>query len=333
MISRSENTTHDPPTIKLFGPGSPQSVLTLRACFERYMRNEFLSSQSGTVSAYCTALNHWERHTANPDVSAVTKQTIRQFRDGMLATGLSNDTINKNWRHLRAVFRRIGPWESGNPQAEEIIDRPPHMKALPSRQKIPQVIDTDVINRIYRACDIAEWPNRSEVSPPILWRCALVLYCNYGMRTFDCWGLTWENIDWSLNRLTFVMKKTKRTIELPLNEVVRTHLRTVQENSPQLFPVTKDRGDLYNQWHTIQYAAGIHKKADHIDFRHLRETCNTWYERIKPGIGKWVLGHAAQGVNERYYLNLWSEIVDAVNQLEQPKAFLETSDSDQLLLF
>lgn len=303
--------------------------LDVRDCFTNYLLPDLQEDNApwGTISAYLSAIKHWETRTLNPPVGDITNDTLKDFKKSFTKQGYSPETIKKQWRHLRAILRRVGPQFDKNPLGEGIIERVPYMAPPknPQRQKIPRIVRHDEIDAIYQACDVATWPYASPCPPPLLWRLALVVFYNCGPRTQDFFKSTRGNIDLETRRISFVAQKTSKLQGVPFQELVGLHFEAVYHYLPGgrstvIFPVTKCRSSMYEQWRKIQSAAGI---KDYVEFRDLRETCNSLLNAANPGAkaGKWVLGHGGRDVNEIFYHNPSPEVLQAVENLEQPDSF------------
>lgn len=297
--------------------------LKLRDCYEKYVLPDMKDSPEGTLSVYRTALNHWEARTSNPNVGEITNESLRDFKETFELEKYSPESIKKYWRHIRRILRRVGPPIQGNPLGESIIDRVPYMAPPKKRfRKFPRLVTDEEINAVYQACDVAKWPYTSDC-PPLLWRLALVVFFNCGPRTQDFFQLLWENVDLKMRRVSFVAQKTSKLQGVPFQEIVGLHFESVfqnQKKNERVFRSTKCKRTLYDQWKAIQDAAGI---KEYIEFRDLRETCSSRLDAANSGAkaGKWVLGHGPRGVNEVYYLNPSPEVIQAVENLEQPDSF------------
>lgn len=297
--------------------------LRLRDCFEQYVLPDMNDAPHGTLSIYLTTLNHWEARTNNPPIGEITNEVLRDFKQTFQKQGYSAETIKKYWRHIRPILRRVGPQIQGNPLGEGIIDRVPYM-APPKNNtvKIPRIVTEDELNAVYQACKVAKWP-RVE-SPALMWRLALVIFYNCGPRTQDVFRrLRWENVDLENRRISFISQKRSKLQGIPFQELVGLHLEAVyhgQHPSETVLRATKCNRSLYAQWKAIQDEAGI---RNYIEFRDLRETCNSLLNAAVPGAnaGKWVLGHGGSGVNELYYHNPTPEVLLAVENLKQPESF------------
>lgn len=305
--------------------------LDLRACFVEYILPDLEDAPEGTISLYRTALNHWEARTSNPPVGEITNDVLRKFKQSFLKEKYSPETIKKTWRHIRPILRRVGPPVQGNPLGESIIERIPYMAPPKNNvRKFPRIVTHEEVNAIYQACEVAKWPYASPCPAPLLWQLALVVFYNCGPRTQDFFKLTRQNIDLEMRRVSFVAQKTSKLQGVPFQEIVGLHFEAVyqylnQDESTIVFPVTKSKGSLYDQWKAIQDAAGISK---YVEFRDLRETCDSLLNAANPGAlaGKWVLGHGGRDVNEIYYHNPSPEVLKAVENLEQPDSFYSILD-------
>lgn len=308
------------PSIRLFAPDQAAG-LTLRQAFEKYVLPDIPPENRGTLGAYRTALNHWEKLADNPPIDVVTDDTLRKFRDDLLATGAKISTVRKTWRQLRPIFRRVGPRHDRNPQGAELLEKLPYLKLPEEPEKAPRDVSNSELSRVWESCSVASWPCHDGIPPAARWRALIAVFYNCGPRTQDVVRLRWQDIDFKAKLLTFTTRKTKRGQRIPMNSVLIAHLEAIKGNAlakDKLFPGFGRRVRLYETWKLIQQAAGIEKP---IEFRDLRETCNTRYRRFGADVACVVLGHKARGVNERYYWNPTKQVRDAARRLTQPKAF------------
>ncbi len=207
------------------------------------------------------------------------------------------------------------------------------------------------------------------------WRAALVMWVLYGMRTEELVSytpsanaLTWGQIyDATLTPdedgqaqnasgwFAYTPDKQKRTkpqpLVLPLHAVARKHLEQLflckrPPGSQRVFHWPHGRKQFYAAWHTWIKAAGIRprqslqsKAADQYAIKHLRKTCVTMYERHRPGLAGFIVGHSGRAsgtlvagqpstnplpeVTAKYYLAAEEAIVEAVNSLPLPASFLK----------
>ena len=289
------------------------SRFTLREAYNEFLLPELIAQKraGGTLSAYGTALNHWERCTPNPPIGDVADTHAIAFRDAMM-DGNALPTVKKNWRHLTVIFRELDRLDH--------IRKPPRVIIAKPKPKLPRVVSLAEVDKLYETCDVAEWPPKAKTfsRPGKLWRAFLALEFNLGMRTQDAWRLTWEAIDFESNLVRFITIKTAKLQGVPMHEVLRKHLEGIRSSRRNIFWPTMATKQFYAQWAKINQAAGISLP---VEWRDLRETCCTRYERIKRGVGGWILGHAARGVTECNYHEPSQEVLDAVQLYEQPGSF------------
>lgn len=313
------------PALKLYqedpnGAESSPLDLKLRQAFEEFLLRD--TPKKSTRQAYYTAIEHWEQLLGNPSLRELHKKTAQDFRDRFLEAGGQPENIRKNWRHLKAILRRVGPADSGNPRGEGILSFIPWAK-FPSNPetKIPRIATDDELNALYEECGCATWPpeNKSKAPAPVIWRSAMVGWLNYGPRTFDLWNLPHKGLLWDFDsaQIRFVAAKTSKLQGMPLNETAFRHFKALRRISKGVFYPTTGRKQFYAQWAEINQRAGLKVP---MELRDLRETCCTRYGEE---IGKWILGHGANDVTGLHYFNPTPEVVAAIHAFSQPSAFLK----------
>lgn len=155
------------------------------------------------------------------------------------------------------------------------------------------VIPDESLAGLLKACDKATWPQRSidgrALDAPLLWRTAIVIFTNFGMRTQDllCYESHLSPIRWpclipagqspaedgtaesSHGWLHWLPNKTRNRkmfpMTLPLNQTVSTMLRQWRESQrpaehDPVFPIPYSSDGLYQQWRRILSAAGVAPK-------------------------------------------------------------------------
>lgn len=362
--------------IKVWHPESaPESPLTMREAFGRYLRPSLSGRRANaTLRQYETAIRHWERfcteggETESESASTMsTRATLPggghaidrgiddcgRITDVMLDAwamhlhngGLSADTINKTWRYLRAILRRIGPRESRNPKAIGLIDRVPAMEPITELDNDSDgqavILSKSQLEALYNACDVATWP---ATAPALAWRVFLVLSACLGARVEDAAGFDWSHISlepesparsssavWQPGFLCWIPEKTKRKkssrLILPLPTCCRMHLDQLRRAVPS---DPNERNTIYGwtvgavdrrreQWNLIAAQAG----CPNAQRKHLRPTCNVlWNRASKSGLGRWVLGHSARDINDAAYMRAEPELIAFADQLDLPECFL-----------
>lgn len=275
--------------------------------------------------------------TITDNVLAVTDQVLERFRCWLESEQeLGAAAIAKTWRFLRPLFNRLGPRVPGNPRGLGILTQVPYMdtSGTPAAGAgTKRILSGDDLNALYKACGQAKWPSSRNVPAPALWRALLVLAYTYGLRTQDLIQLPWSAITWMPDSpdpastakhadgwLSFCPGKTARRkatdLVLPLSSVARRHLESIRYERERIFGFPNSPRGLYTQWHALLEGAAV--KA--ADLKDLRKTSNTAYNRLKPGIGSWILGHAPRGVNATFYTSVEQDLLEVIPRLPYPTA-------------
>lgn len=196
-------------------------------------------------------------------------------------------------------------------------------------------------------------------SAPVYWRFLIVWLFNYGFRTQEIasyerehTALKWKNVTTSAECLDPAAEETNQSgwlryvpqkqrvakpqpLTLPLNVCTAWHLETIRppadaDRQPDrpLLPWPRCGRSLYGQWHALTEAAGVKPRrdplrdaADRYQLEHFRKTCTTWANRHRPGIARWITGHAPRDVSDKHYHNPLPDLVEALTTLPQPAAF------------
>ena len=364
-------------------PLNPAAV-TLRECYEAFL----LPSLDGrrakkTTQAYRTAIGHWESFvrqslaplaergstTSTPAprsvplvrpidvVCQISDEMLNAWGEWLMADNgpkLTLDTAKKQWRCVRAILRRVGPREAGNPRALGFLERVPAMDPLDELavgidRDGPQDVTDEQLGRIYQACEIADWPGDGSV---LQWRTYLVILSVMGPRVNDAATLTAENFSfetkspvsrsvrtyehgWLIYRPTKTTRKKPAKLIVPLPPAVSVHVRALaSRRKSRLFGWPDARGHKFAEtWQRIAGHAGL----SHIERRHMRATANLRWDRAGGDrqLGRWVLGHAARDVNDQHYMRAEPDLIDAAPRVEVPDQFSASPGEapTQLFLF
>jgi integrase len=204
------------------------------------------------------ALDHFERlvkpgrvaHLGTPHVDqyvALRRQEEGKFK----GTAVSPATINKELRHLKAVFGKAHEWGilPGLPKF--------HMEKAP--KKLPVYVPPEHFAKLYAACETARLPARLPYPAADWWRGLLVTAYMTGWRIGALLALRREDLD--LERGVALSRaednKGKRDVKAPLHPVIVEHLRRLPAFTDAVFPWRSERRRLYEQFEQIQEAAGV----------------------------------------------------------------------------
>lgn len=333
-------TGDDPPPISpLQPPPAVATTLTLPDIWERHVSADMIEPAKKTVKGFETVLSHWKKLAGNPPVSAIDRELLREFQRKLLAgkhsrTGhRSAATVNKLLRTLRPLVVRCWPRDSHNPDGLGLCDYFKFPPALKWQKRIPRVLTNEEITALFEACDSIQWkPEGPAIDVPAMVRAAMVCHFNCGPRTFDLLDWRWESIDWTFAKsgcvatVEFVAKKTGKHQRLPLNSTTAAALRKImpaQGTTPATGPVwpcfpRSNATQVRRVWSQVRTKAGVLCVME--DFR---KTCNTRHEANRRGMGPWVLGHSAAGVNATNYYDPTHDVLEAMATLPQPGCFVD----------
>jgi len=246
----------------------PRCLSTLREAFETYVAAGITAPR--TRRSYQDALTHWERNTTNPAVNTIDDTVVAEFRARLINRELGPATINKIWRTLRPIVRRLGPKHPAHPERVGLLDREPYFAPLQTTRRQPRIVGSVEFESLYDACSVAEWPQ--DLDAVELWRAALLAWRETGARCWEVWGETegcgwlWENLShagtrrrlpgrgWIRSRRNAIRfhSGTRRgwtTVEL--SKRLKAHLDALWHAGRRIFPATKCRSDFYDQWRCI----------------------------------------------------------------------------------
>ena len=162
-----------------------------------------------------TRITHPGVGTKHPGVGVaqITTELVREFQewcrsahtfDGRIRDhkGDTGSTLDKRWRELRSVIYSPGP--GGRPLVERKFDLPSMRPQTedPEDWLPPRQLSLAELDAMYRACDVAVWPERTWLSrrlgaggraltienpvpAPLFWRTAIVLWTITGLRCED----------------------------------------------------------------------------------------------------------------------------------------------------
>lgn len=379
-----------PPKTTTTPPKRKRRRQTLRRIYRRVIvpQLEAQDSKKSTFQAYETHLRGWERYWAerrakreaakasvppidpsnsqgkkrvcDPPIDRISKGHLEAFRRWLLP-GRSTLTVNNYLRTLSTILS--AGLDSG------AIDRAPKIRRLKARKAARKIVlSYEHVDCIYRACEVAKWPNRDQsrerlLDPVAQWRAAIVMFFVFGFRTqelirYQSWkrSLSWQNLTASslspglseaVNAhgwLTYVPQKQEgakpEPLYLALPELVALHLRSIRPTecvAGSLFPWPLSEEKFRSTWRSILIAAGVRPKfesgADRYLLKHFRKTATTWHNYHEPGIAPHIIGHADRSVSDAHYNNPELATTRALQKFPMPESFNAIRKTDQMELF
>jgi len=323
-----------------------------------------------TYREYETCLRRWEAFSKDrshrPILQTLSAGVLEDFQDWLLDTLKGKNvenTVNKHVKAVLAIMRRAKRrGELQNVPDVEMLDA--------NRVAGKRYLEYEEVDALYRACEIAKWPpptHRTQCNASRLWRAAIVVYFNYGLRTQELMayegdhdGVRWSSVFWEDRTpdpdgharnehgwIRYTPQKQRwaknEPVTLPLNEITRKHLEGIRPQAPgeddRVFEVPLCSNSFYDQWRAICEKAGRdtgNESLRSLEVKGLRKTASTWHNKTTPGIAPFVLGHAERGVNAMHYTNVEQQLVEHFAKFPQPESFTEeitNGRDEQLWLF
>lgn len=275
---------------------------TFTSALTGYLRATSLSR--GKQAEYRTTLRKWKDWGGGVPIDKMGRKEIRELLDWVYEQAVVDEgtnpgrTANKAREQLRAVLSWA--WD------QELIEAPPRFpKSRPQRDVAGRHYLTKAeINALYFATYRMLRPRGWDNALPIgcYWRCALVLFFNYGLDTGTVWRSTpdhepilWRHVSWSRQSpdgqskeqsswgwLFYRRVKTGKTFHRPMNRVVHAHLKSIA-------PATVNGEDAILQgggsrpntrFQELCALAGLQPKKDPVtgedeawELKDLRKTC------------------------------------------------------------
>ena len=272
---------------------------------ERYAELVLDGMGAGNRRETCIALSHFERLMKVKKIASVCGNDIvayvakRRKEPGVRhGTLTSPATINKELRHLRAVFRKA--------KKLGYLVSAPDFDFLKEPKKLPTWIPPEHLAAMYRACDGA---TRRPVGLPYRaadwWRGVMIFGYMTGWRIGSILSLRREDVD--LDAGTAISQaednKGRRDQVIALPPLVVEHLRRVPSFDPVFFPWPHGPRRLYDDFEAIQVAAGVKPARGKVrygfhDLRRAFATLNAC--RLSADVLQALMQHQSYTTTQRY---------------------------------
>ena len=323
---------------------------TFETALDDYLRARNLAE--GTHSEYAATLRKWKAWGKGVPIGDLARRDIREFLDWVHEDALQQEgtnpgrTANKARENLRAVMSWA--WE------QDLIEKLPRFPKARQQRDVAgrHYLTKAEINALYFATHEMERPRGWDSPWPVgkYWRCALVLFFNYGVDTGTIWKsasfhepILWRHVFWaheSPNRhikehsrwgwIFYRRVKTGKVFYRPMNHAVHCHIKSIMPDNPGPDdPVFMGGGSRPNfRFRQLCDLAGIKPKTD-IEtgeekpwlLKDLRKTCATYYDQHVPESSIEILGHSVAGVTYRHYAQRAPLAFKAIMTLPQPTSF------------
>jgi integrase len=277
------------------GHAHPQrnTDLSLRVLCNLYLDHQGARQQVGDISPrhfydQKNLLRGFARYIgANRSVSDVTTLDLQDYKKKLINAGKNPNTINNRIAAVKAMFH----WAIDN----EVIDRPPNLKALkkvPSGKRPRQTFTPTQINLLLKHASVQ--------MKAMIW---LALNCGFGCT--DCAQLAWRNLDLKKGRVNLPRGKTGVTRDLVLWPETIEAIESVshkgecvfytRRGNPWVGPADKtgrNRDTVSSEFSKLMQKAGIQTEKG-AGFYTLRRTAATLAAQSQdPFAVQKLLGHA-----------------------------------------
>jgi len=295
----------------------PDRKLTLRQAFEKHKAGDEVSN--ATKRKIRHDCNKWESMSGNPPIGEITTETLAEFRQKCIDSGLSPSSINSCWSTIKVILRRCAPQEFRNPWGQGIIDRVPQMRLLKVPTPIPRRVDMDDLAAFYVACRHAEFP-RGGPHPADWWRALITTAYFTGIRRGDMFALDWRQLDLQAGTIDLTASKTGKSDRFPLHELACAHLERIRCSSEGrvfrgLYTKSSTSGSFTKRWHYIMDKSAV---RDPFTLQDIRRTAASEIERARPGMASVLLQHSPRSVTQRFYLSQHEELRGALQDMRIP---------------
>lgn len=290
-----------------------------------YQKKVLDGMKGSSASSRKTALKHFLRLAKPIYVRSIDTRMIdayiaarRKERDG-----ISNATINRELRELRAVVRKACRWG--------YLPNCPDFCFVKEKQKLITFVSPEYFGKLYAAAEHVAEPEGTPFPAADWWRGLLVTAYLTGWRIGSLLSLKWRSVDLAAGTALSLAEFNKggRDLLVALDPVVITHLRKIESFGPaKVFPC-RDRRALYGAWHALQDAAGI-KREDgrYFGFHDLRRAFATEnHTRLTPQILQKLMQHKDGKTTDRY-IKMGAEVRPTAHQIFVPPCLVQANTAN-----
>jgi integrase len=323
---------------------------TLDALVANYLRSG--RPALGTRKEYRTTLRKWTLWRGGVPIEQLGRTEIREFLDWVYRRAVTLDgtnpgrTANKARENLRAVMSWA--WEQDLVETLPRFPKPREQRDAAGRHYLTKA----EINALYFATHKMKRPRGWNLPIPAgrYWRCALVVFFNYGVDTGTVWRsanfhepILWRHVTWDRQSPDRQIKqtspwgwifyrrvKTGKAFYRPMNRVVHAHIKSIlpEDLDPNAAVFLGGGSRPNSRFRQLCELAGIKpKKNVETDedepwlLKDLRKTCATYYDAHIPESSVEILGHSLAGVTYRHYAHRAPLAFKAIMSIPQPSAF------------
>lgn len=214
--------------------------------------------KSGTRQAVAATLNNFERLAKPAKLQAINAATIdgyiakRSREEGKKPKSIiSPATVNRELRHLKAALRVAHDWG--------YLPKVPKIKKVREEQRLGKIVTSEHLKAMFEACHVATMPEGLHCPAADWWQALLVFAITTGWRIDEILSLRRDDVDLKTGRILTRAADNKggRDDTDFLPAAVVDSIKAVVGFAPFVFDWPHDRKKLWEQFHSIQKAAGI----------------------------------------------------------------------------
>lgn len=245
------------------------------------------------------ALAHFERlikikRVESANAQAVDLYKARRSTEAGLKRGsvISGATINKELRHLRAVFNVAERWG--------ILNRAPKVKMLREMERDPEFVDDETFAKLYEAADTMTRPVGPHHTAPEWWRALLTFDYLTGWRIGETLSLRRDDVDLVAGTVFLAAEKTKgrRDVTIELHPLAIEHLKALLSFEPLVFVWPHHERTLWADFAKLKAAAGVEFAGAFHRLRFGFATMNA--DNVPADVLQRLMRHRAASTTARY---------------------------------
>jgi integrase len=260
----------------------------------------------GTRQRYQSVLDAFYKQLgqkARYSLQSLTDQDILQFRDKYTGT-VANGTVNFYLKVIRVALNRA--------VKKNLLTRSPavgvdNLNTDDAHQRKPFKLD-----QLKKILDAANDE----------WKTMILVGLYTGLRSSDCAGLTWANLDLVNAQFTLMEKKTAKIRTIEIAKPLLRHLEKLEAGDDPNAPLCpslhgKPAGWLSNQFYDLLSSIGLVPERDHVStkkgratrrrqspltFHSLRHTAVSLLKNagVSDVIARDIIGHESEAVSRQY---------------------------------
>lgn len=313
---------------------------TVRSWSETWLENKTPSLTSGSFARYKGIVGKFLQLSgddANLPLEHYAVRHAQEYRKKLLATGKTNQSVNLDFKVIRALFRAAH--RSG------LIEFNP----LEAIESLPSDGESHIPFTLQQVADLLETARGD-------WKTLVILGFTTGARLGDLARLDWKNIDWNRRLLSFRQTKTRRHLKsrdlvLPVHPMLERRLESLRKSRtsgplmPEIREIAESKGTggrqgLSRLFLELMREAGISqpettsqtadssvrkgrqgaRRRTPLSFHSFRHTLASILHNVgvAPEIRQKITGHASASVHQIYTHTEVDTLRQAILRLPEP---------------